>query len=46
MKEEGRHAPKLERRERGTSGQDLEHTCHNKAVGQVPGGKQVWVTEG
>ncbi len=27
MKEEGRHAPKHERRERGTSGQDLECTC-------------------
>ncbi len=40
MKGEGRHAPQLECRERGASGQDLEHTCHDKSVAQVPGGSR------
>jgi hypothetical protein len=46
MKEEGRHAPKHERRERGTSGQDLECTCHDKSVVQVPGGSMLGSLKG
>ena len=46
MRGEGRHAPKLERRERDTNGQDLEHTRHDELVIQVSGGSMFGSLEG